>query len=228
MGNEAKLSQANGDFQIQVEQDLLDALLRAPHEPACEYIDGYQPLQPRSPEEDCPPQFSDHRISYPWNPTELQSETFFNHLDAHLGLDDWSEAEVQVRSEALFNRVDALFTELAERQVQKLKTVLAQRFTRVPQELLATIAHQAQQVLASSSSLAEQMVKCAQEALPQWSETDLYVLARPLAYAMRGSEVEITTEWQQLSEIGKAKLSMEIAHYALTQINPEAPDQQQS
>jgi hypothetical protein len=74
-------------------------------------------------------------------------------------------------------------------------------------------------------SLADQMVECVLDILPQWAEEDLQVLARPLAYAMRDIDsegVELVTEtkrpWAQLSEIEQARVSLAVARYAISQL----------
>jgi hypothetical protein len=66
-----------------------------------------------------------------------------------------------------------------------------------------------------------------QDCLPSWGEEDLQVLARPFAYAMRGSETEMLevalrsvrcAEWADLSSIEQARLSLALARYALDQM----------
>lgn len=76
-----------------------------------------------------------------------------------------------------------------------MKTSLLQNFAeQIPDELLNRLAQAAtrmnEEVSSRSLSLADQLVQCVQELLPQWSEEDLQVLARPFAYAMRGAELD--------------------------------------
>ena len=75
--------------------------------------------------------------------------------------------------------------------------------------------------------MADRLVECVQSLLPDWAEDDLLVLARPFAYAMRGSQAadvesvlgEIRHEdWTALSKIEQARVSIAIAHYALEQL----------
>ncbi len=74
--------------------------------------------------------------------------------------------------------------------------------------------------------LADQMVECVLDILPQWAEEDLQVLARPLAYAMRdanpsGVELVMATRrpWAGLlSEIERARVSLAVARYAISQL----------
>ena len=163
-------------------------------------------------------------ISYPWNPTDPDAESFLLELEREFSLDDWDDSEVALRSSAFFNQLDGLWA------ATDLKTTLAQKFASVPQTLLATIARQAQKVVETSNSLADQLVQCVQEALPTWADDDLQVLARPLAYAMRsdGADVVDATvnsvrriEWSDLSETEQARMSLAIARYAIDQLgNP--------
>ncbi|HAG81788.1 MAG TPA: hypothetical protein DCL61_11625 [Cyanobacteria bacterium UBA12227] len=70
----------------------------------------------------------------------------------------------------------------------------------------------------------DRMIQCVEELLPNWAEDDLQVLARPLAYAMRGAEAETVElalgavrplDWTELSEIERARLSLAIARIAI-------------
>jgi hypothetical protein len=69
-------------------------------------------------------------------------------------------------------------------------------------------------------------VQCVQDALPNLAEDDLYVLARPLAYAMRGNDAPIEStlervrsiEWDALSDVEQARLSLAIARFALAEL----------
>ncbi|UBF26780.1 hypothetical protein K9N68_01945 [Kovacikia minuta CCNUW1] len=163
------------------------------------------------------------KVSYPWNPADPEAEKFFTELEQGFSLDDWSADEVASRSSNFFSQVNQLWS------AATLQDSLSQRFAaRIPQELLGTIVQRAQQALASSRSLADQLVQSVQELLPNLAEEDLQVLARPLAYAMRNGEshraVEATLEkvrpvsWEELSEIEQARLSLAIARSALTEL----------
>jgi hypothetical protein len=153
------------------------------------------------------------QIVYPWNPAE--GEDFFNRLEPDGLLSGLDGAEVEARSADFFTKLDQVWA-------RDLQTTLARKFATVPQALLAAIARQAQQVAKNSSSLAEQLVDCVQSALPTWAPEDLQVFARPLAYAMRGSESATPTkDWEQLSEAERAKLMLSIARYAIHQVQGE-------
>ncbi len=159
--------------------------------------------------------------TYPWNPTEPESEAYLTELEAELSLSEcFTETEMSQRSQTFFHQVEQLYT------TTTLQYSLRQRFAeRVPRDLLQHLADAALQVSQKmsdcSGSLADQLVACVQETLPQWQTEDLYVLARPFAYSMLGSEMEIqTTEWTELSEVEQARISLAIAHYALSELIP--------
>ncbi len=154
-------------------------------------------------------------IAYPWNPAE--AEAFFEAIEPPFSLAD---RDLSNQADAFFSHLDGLFA------ATTLEASIAQRFTSVPQSLIQAIARQAQQVAHSSSTLADQLVRCVQEALPQWAEDDLHVFARPLAYTMRddADPIESTiqnlrsTDWNHLSEVEQARLSLAIARDALNQV----------
>lgn len=155
----------------------------------------------------------DSAIAYPWNPADRESESFFNTLEQKFSIDSLSDDEISDRADAFFAHLDSLFA------APTLESSLAQKFATVPQSILNAIARQAQKLANSSASLADQLVLCVQEALPQWVDEDLQVLARPLAYSMRGEEPTVkATDWAKLSETEQAKLTLVIARYALSEV----------
>lgn len=190
------------------EHDLLDALLKA-EGVIWNSANEFEVLEePKS------------KISYPWNPANPASEAFFNTLEQEFAL-EMSEQDVAQRSQAFFHQVDQLFS------ATTLQTSLAHKFATVPQDLLNAIARHAQQVAQTSVALADQLVQCVQAVLPEWAEDDLQVLARPLAYAMRGDDNNVVDSalnnirpvaWEELSETEQARLSLAIARYALGKI----------
>ena len=161
------------------------------------------------------------KISYPWNPSEPSAESFLSELEQEFSLDNWDDSEIAQRSQSFFGHLDALWS------ATDLKTTLGQKFAAVPQSLLATIARQAQKVVETSNSLADQLIECVQDVLPSWAEDDLQVLARPLAYAMRGDAADVVDAmvnsvgaiaWSDLSETEQARMSLAIARYAIDQL----------
>lgn len=161
------------------------------------------------------------KIDYPWNPADSNSEAFFNELEQQSVFGELSDADFADRADSFFSHLDSLFA------APTLQASLAHKFATVPQAFLNAIAAQAQKMASSSATLADQLVQCVQEVLPQWAEDDLLVLARPLAYAMRGDDsnaVDATVngvrskDWEKLSETEQAKLTLAIARYALSQV----------
>lgn len=166
---------------------------------------------------------ADDRVSYPWNPADSGAEAYFAELEQDFTLDGLQPEELTARSQVLFNQLNQMWAQMS----------LSKRFAaHVPQRLLDTIVQQAQQVISTNLSLADQLVQCVREIMPAWDEDDLRVLARPLAYAMRGAETDNnlestlgsvrSTEWASLSEIEQARLSLAIARYALANLNQPA------
>jgi hypothetical protein len=164
---------------------------------------------------------------YPWNPAEVAAEAYFLEQEQSFLLEDWSEEEITERSQQLFGQLDACWTTLAVTPEALKASLFAKFATSVPQGWLEAIAHRAHQLAASPLSLADQLVDCVQQLLPNWAEEDLLVISRPFAYAMRGttdSVVDSTLNtiqqraWTELSAMEQVRLSMAIARYAIAQL----------
>lgn len=168
------------------------------------------------------------KISYPWNPCDPEAESFYANLEQASFLDGLQESEIATRANGFFAQIEQQWSTVS------IQTSLARRFSaRIPQELLASIAVQAQKLVAESRkavadslSLADQLVQCIQEVAINLGQEDLYVQAR-LLEPMRNSGLDAVdsllnqipqTEWQQLSEIQKARLSLAIAHCAMDEL----------
>ena len=159
-------------------------------------------------------------VAYPWNPAQLESESYLAALEQEFALSDsFSDSDIALKSQVLFSQLEQVWLTTA------LQKSLREKFARVPQDFLATIAQSVQNATVKYQSLADQMVECVLDILPQWAEEDLQVLARPLAYAMRDIDsegVELVTEtkrpWTQLSEIEQARVSLAVARYAISQL----------
>jgi hypothetical protein len=76
-------------------------------------------------------------------------------------------------------------------------------------------------------ALVDQLVESVQTVLTDWETDDLQVMARPLAFSMRGGQEEVLevllqsvrqTDWEALSELEQARLSLAIARYALGEL----------
>ncbi|MEG3926091.1 MULTISPECIES: hypothetical protein [unclassified Microcoleus] len=159
-------------------------------------------------------------VAYPWNPAQLESESYLTALEQEFALSDsFSDSDIALKSQVLFSQLEQVWLTTA------LQKSLREKFARVPQDFLASIAQSVQNATVKYQSLADQMVECVLDILPQWAEEDLQVLARPLAYAMRdvdseGGELVMATKrpWDQLSEIEQARVSLAVARYAISQL----------
>ncbi|NEP59313.1 MAG: hypothetical protein F6K31_20240 [Symploca sp. SIO2G7] len=166
---------------------------------------------------------------YPWNPYELEAQAYFEELEQGFSLEPWQdEEEIAVVSQEFFEQLHQCWASPLTLATDPLQAFLSEQFaTNVPQVLLEAIANKAQEVFSAKISLVEQLVLCVQPLLPNWTKDDLLVLARPLAYAMRGrAEPVKTAEWTELSQLEQVRLSLTVASSALAQlktdsINPE-------
>lgn len=166
---------------------------------------------------------------YPWDGS-MEAEAYFIEAEQEFGA-LWQAEEMSERSHNFLSQLDRLWQAATPANaISSLQANLRSQFAaRIPQNWLDAIAKQAIQALNTQQSLAGQLVQCVQELLPNFGTEDLQVLARPYAYAMRGSSNEIpqmlaniTLErWVALSEIQQAKVSLAIARYALEQLQAE-------
>jgi citrate lyase gamma subunit len=175
---------------------------------------------------------------YPWNPAEVGADNYFAELEAALEREvaatAWMAADFASRGQALAQTMEQMWAAIAPAPASTLTTDLFQQFvSQVPQDFLEKIAQKARQVLEANLSLADQLVACVQEALPEWGTDDLQVLARPFAYAMRGAETERLeaalrsvrcAQWTELTSIEQARLSLAIARYAIAQVPSDAAE----
>ncbi|MGB5960585.1 MAG: hypothetical protein WBG73_08015 [Coleofasciculaceae cyanobacterium] len=160
---------------------------------------------------------------YPWNPADLESEGFFRDLECDL-FSDWSDEqeEIETRSEALFEQMHSQWAAFSVSVADTLEQSLSERFANfIPEAWLMAIASRAQQVVSINLSLADQLVMCVKPLLPSWTDEDLLVLARPLAYAMRGTAAPIRANWTELSQMEQVRLSLAVAHSALVQLQDD-------
>lgn len=177
--------------------------------------------------------------AYPWNPAA--AEQYFEALEQEVAQAGWSNEDLMEQGQILSNYLEQVWTEfepaapvLQTASVDLVSANLLKQFAaQVPQQLLSSIVQRAQQVALTQLSLADQMVQCVQDCLPNWASEDLYVLARPFANAMRGADTELVEAalrsvrceaWTELSGVEQARLSLAIARYAIAQM-PMHPDQ---
>lgn len=171
------------------------------------------------------------RITYPWNPLSPDAAVFFADSHGPSILDGLQDEELVHRSHSFFNHLEQVWTGVG------LEEALIQRFAaRVPQSWLTAIVQQAQKVVAeaqqtvsqTSNLLADQLVQCVREIAPGLAEEDFYVLARPLAVQMRNGGMANAVdsiiaqvpqvEWEQLSDVQRARLGLAIARYAIGEL----------
>jgi hypothetical protein len=177
--------------------------------------------------------------TYPWNPADDESEGYFNELEQLFVMQDLLDEELTTRSQNFYEQLDTLWSEVSTSlyyncntscaSVDNLQETLHTAFVAsVPQGWLNAIAQKAADIFASQQSIGEQLVQCVQAVMPTWGSDDLFVLARPFAYAMRSSEPQNlksiisnieNRDWTNLSEIEQAKISIAIAYYALKQLD---------
>lgn len=161
---------------------------------------------------------------YPWNPTEPEAQDYFEELEQGCLLEPWEDEEEMISaSQGFFEQLQQCWVSPLLRETDSLQASLLEQFaTVVPQVWLEAIANKAQEVFSTNISLVEQLVLCVQPLLPHWTQDDLLVLARPLAYSMRGNYEQVKeAEWIELSHIEQVRLSLAVAHLALAQLNNE-------
>ncbi|MEK0182114.1 MAG: hypothetical protein EAZ78_12820 [Oscillatoriales cyanobacterium] len=159
-------------------------------------------------------------VAYPWNPAQVESESYLMALEQEFAISDsFSDTDIAQKSQLLFSQLEQVWL------TTTLQKSLRDNFVSFPQDLLASIAQSVQNATVKYQYLADQMVECVLDILPQWDEEDLQVLSRPLAYAMRDVEGEggelgmvFSKPWAELSEIERAKYSLTVARYAISQL----------
>lgn len=168
---------------------------------------------------------------YPWAPHREASEPYF--AAATLGEDDpsieaaladgWQRFSAQMASQWVTPPSLGVAT-----IIQRLKNQLQ---IALSDDLLHTLATAVATLDASRQTYLDRLVACAQAVLPTWDAGDLAVLARPLAYSLRDGHSEILdlnlrsipqADWQSLSDIERARLSLTLAAVALKVADPES------
>ena len=167
---------------------------------------------------------------YPWQPLEAEAEGYLTQLEAEF--DALGEDELDAAIAAGWQTFSAQIAELApsttkDDLAQPAGVILDQirQFQdRLPIALLQNLATSATALARSGQPLIDQLVTCVHDLLPTWDTADLAVLARPLAYSLRDGRGEIvdlnlraipTTNWDNLSELDRARLTLTVASVAL-------------
>ena len=164
---------------------------------------------------------------YPWLPSHPASEPYFTQAAAELA-DPMVDEAIAAGWQQFSNQLEALWADQSTTTHTLTQTVaqtlIAQFQGRVPLDRLQTIAATVADLSHQGQSYLDQLVSCASAMLPSWDRGDLAVLARPLAYSLRGGQSEILDlnlrtmqvfDWDNLSEIEQARLSLAIAAVAL-------------
>ncbi|MGB3494766.1 MAG: hypothetical protein WBA57_18705 [Elainellaceae cyanobacterium] len=168
---------------------------------------------------------------YPWMGETPDSGAFFDRLET-----EWTATASSDELTALDAAGQKFFATLdqAWETPQPLQARLEEEFgDRIPSNFVQAIVQRAQALAASSQPMADQLVDCVQSILADWDSDDLFVMARPYAYAMRGKEsdsLEVALRsvryaaWTELSGVEQARLSLAIARYTISQLS--TPDTQ--
>jgi len=170
---------------------------------------------------------------YPWDPAAPESDAYFLQAEA-----EWDDGAVD---ESLARGWTALSQQLSSRwegvtaPSLSVAEYLQQQFSsRMPNDLLQRLAGAAVDLAQSGQPLIDQLVDCVHVVLSDWQRDDLAVLARPLAFSLRDGRSEILdlhlkslrqTDWDSLSGLEQARLSLTLASVALTQADAALGDE---
>ncbi|MEB3211750.1 MAG: hypothetical protein VKL39_10355 [Leptolyngbyaceae bacterium] len=170
--------------------------------------------------------------SYPWESSTPASAEFFNTLEQEWVAHQTPEelASMQTHEHSFFAQLEQQWASpTIDTSVHSVQADLVQHFgDRVPSSLLSGIAQQAQALFATQQPMADQLVQCVQNLFSGVSADDLFVLARPYAYSMRGKQsddLEVALRsvryaaWTELSGVEQARLSLAIARYTLSKLS---------
>ncbi len=165
----------------------------------------------------------DPEQSSPWTSAETASE-YDEQISKAGAVLEISDAEAAQGWQGLSAQLSGLWNVEESSFLARLQQKFAER---LPAEVLAMIAEKAQKMVHSGEPMTKQLVICVQDSLNRVAEADLQVIARPMAFAMRGSSadefVEATirsvrqAKWTDLSPIEQSKLSLAAARYAIAQ-----------
>lgn len=171
---------------------------------------------------------------YPWSPSDIATSTYFEELEQEVTTLGWTEEDYAPYVQTLSTQLDQAWASLQTASTSSpslavFGTDLFQRLvSQVPQNLLDDIVQRVKRTVSRNLSMADQLVASVEGLLPGWETEDLLVMARPFAYAMRGPvETDVLegtlqamrcAEWNELSDIEQARLSLAIARYTISQL----------
>lgn len=164
--------------------------------------------------------------SYPWDAYSQTTAEYLNQFEQDAA-DLWDDDAIASQ----WSQVSTLAASLWAGAADRLLATLTQKFgARMPQPLLAQLSSQAQSAANSGQALMDQLIISAQAALTGWDAGDLQVMARPLSLAMRSGDADAVdavvqsirpADWEELTEIEQARLSLAIARYALAELDTD-------
>jgi hypothetical protein len=167
----------------------------------------------------------DAEAQNPWNPQDLNNAPYLAALESTWEADDFASETLATQAQQLWAEAGQLWPD-SPALALRLKAEFA---SRMPADLLGQIAERVQAIAANGRPLLDQLVAAVDDSLTGWDAGDLRVIARPMAMAMRdghGDIVEATlqsirpdTDWEALSDLEKARLSLAIARYGFAQLN---------
>ncbi len=180
---------------------------------------------------------------YPWQPLAPEAEGYLTSLETEFDalegggeLNSAIAAGWQVLSAQMATQMGTVSEEIREISQAAVNPVLEQlrQFQgRMPSGLLQRLAQSAAVLTRSGQPLIDQLVQCVDDILPGWNAEDLAVLARPLAYSLRDGRGEIlelnlravpTADWDSLSDLERARLTLTVASVALKTAQSEGSD----
>lgn len=90
-------------------------------------------------------------VAYPWNPAQLESESYLVTLEQEFALSDaFSDSDIAEKSQVLFAQLEQVW------MTTTLQKSLCEKFARVPQDFLASIAQSVHNATVKCHALADQ------------------------------------------------------------------------
>ncbi|NJN21660.1 MAG: hypothetical protein HC812_11375 [Leptolyngbya sp. RL_3_1] len=195
-----------------------------PSHPVSSHASSAQAAQARA-ELDLLHSVLDAEAQHDWNPQDPDNASPLTALEATWEAADFSQEALASNAQKLWAAAAQLWP-AAPSLALRLQAEFA---SRMPVELLSQIAERVQAIADNGRPLLDQLVAAVDETLTGWDAGDLRVIARPMALAMRdghGDVVEATlrsiradADWEALSDLEKARLSLAIARYGFAQLD---------
>lgn len=167
----------------------------------------------------------DAEAQNPWTPQDPNNAPYLSALETTWEEGDFARETLAAKAQQLWEQAGQLWPAPPSLAL-RLKAEFA---SRMPADLLGQIAERVQAIAENGRPLLDQLVAAVDDSLTGWDADDLRVIARPMAMAMRdghGDIVEATlqsvrsdAEWDALSDLEKARLSLAIARYGFAHLN---------